>query len=132
MKGSCLCGAVEYEVDQLDTPIAHCHCQSCRKANAATFVSTAGVERDHFRWINGEDKLTAFEPSPGKILHLCSICGSHVIAERPVQSHVILRVATLNEDPGARPAMHIWCSHDVPWMTDGKDIPFYPEWQPAR
>lgn len=24
MKGSCLCGAIEYEVDQLDMPISHC------------------------------------------------------------------------------------------------------------
>jgi len=26
LKGSCLCGAVLYEVDQLDTPIGHYHC----------------------------------------------------------------------------------------------------------
>jgi ADP-ribosyl-[dinitrogen reductase] hydrolase len=41
MKGSCLCGAVEYEIDQLDMPISHC--KTCRKARAAAFVSTDGV-----------------------------------------------------------------------------------------
>ncbi len=131
MKGTCLCGAVEYEINQLDMPIVHCHCRSCRKANAAAFVSTAGVMREHFRWIKGEEKLSAFEPTPGKLLRFCSICGSHVVAERPAQPHVILRVATLNDDPGSGPAMHIWCSHDVPWLKDGEGIPFYAEWQPG-
>ena len=56
MKGSCLCGAIVYEVDQLDMPILHCHCTTCRKAHAAAFTSTAGVNRDHFRWVEGKDK----------------------------------------------------------------------------
>jgi len=35
MKGSCLCGAIEYEIDSIDMPIAHCHCRTCQKAHAA-------------------------------------------------------------------------------------------------
>lgn len=46
MKGSCACGAVEYEIDQLDMPIAHCHCRTCRKAHAAAFAPTARVMRE--------------------------------------------------------------------------------------
>ena len=132
MKGSCLCGAVEYEIDQLDMPTGHCHCRTCRKAHAAMFASTAGVKREHFRWLKGEGKLTAFESSPSKLRYFCSVCGSHLIAERPAQPHVIVRVATLDEDPGSKPAMHIWCSHNVPWLQDGKDLPSYQEWPPAR
>ncbi|WP_313954107.1 GFA family protein [Accumulibacter sp.] len=132
MKGSCLCGAVEYEIDELDMPIAHCHCRTCRKAHAAMFASTAGVRREHFRWLKGEEKRTAFESSPGKLRHFCSVCGSHLVAERPAQPHVIVRVATLDEDPGAKPAAHIWRSHDAAWLQDGKDVPSYQEWPPGR
>ena len=46
LRGSCLCKAVCYEVDQLDMPIGHRHCVTCRKAHAAAFASTAGVMRD--------------------------------------------------------------------------------------
>jgi hypothetical protein len=129
MKGSCLCGSIEYEIDRLDMPVAHCHCRTCRKAHAAAFASTAGVRREHFRWMKGEDKLTAFESSPGKVRHFCSVCGSHLMAERPVQAHVILREATLDEDPEQRPVMHIWRSHDVRWLQDGDDTRSFPEWQ---
>lgn len=132
MKGSCLCGAIEFEVDQLDMPISHCHCRTCRKAHAAAFASTAGVMREHFRWIKGKEKLSAFESSPGKLRYFCSICGAHLLAERPAQHHVILRVAVLDEDPGIKPAMHIWCSHNVPWLQDEEGIPHYQEWQPGR
>ena len=132
MRGSCLCGGVEYEIDQLDTPIGHCHCATCRKAHAAAFASTAGVKREHFRWLKGEEKLTSFESSPGKLRKFCSVCGSHVLAERLAQTHVILRVATLNEDPGLKPAAHIWCSHDVAWLQDGIGVASYQGWQPGR
>ncbi len=131
MKGSCLCGAIGYEIDRLDMPIVLCHCRTCRKAHAAPFAPTAGVMREHFRWTRGRDRLSSFESSPEKLRHFCAVCGAHLVAERPAQPHVILRVATLDEDPGTLPAMHIWCSHDAPWLEDGIDVPRHPELPPA-
>lgn len=132
MKGSCLCGAVEYELDQLDMPIMNCHCNTCRKAHAAPFAPTAGVMRDHFRWIKGKEKLSEYESSPGKLRYFCSICGSQLMAERPAQPHVIVRVATLDEDPGLRPEVHLWRSHDVPWLQDAEGAVHHDEWQSGR
>ena len=114
MKGSCLCGAVVYEAEAPGLLIGHCSCRTCRKAHAAPFTATARVPRDKFRWLAGADKLRAFESSPGKNRHFCSICGSHLIAERPAEPHVILRVASLDEDPGVKPVVHIWRSHEMP------------------
>lgn len=131
MKGSCLCGAIGYEIDSIDMPISHCHCRTCRKAHAALACSSAGVLRVNFRWLKGQDKLATFESSPGKLRRFCSLCGSHLLAERPNQAHVIVRVATLDEDPGVIPQAHIWTAQDVPWLNyDG--LPAYPEWQPER
>jgi hypothetical protein len=114
MKGSCLCKAVAYEIDSIDMPITHCHCHTCRKTHAAAFASTAGVKREHFRWLHGLDKLASFESSPGKLRHFCSVCGSHLIAERSHQAHVIVRIATLDDDPGVTPDAHIWLSQQAP------------------
>jgi hypothetical protein len=126
MKGSCLCGAIVYEVDRLDMPILHCHCTTCRKAHAAAFTSTAGVNRAHFRWVEGEDKLSAYESSPGKHRYFCSVCGSHLVASRATHPHVVLRVATLDEDPNMTPQGHFWTADDVSWLQDSEDIPSYP------
>ncbi|WP_028295053.1 GFA family protein [Oceanobacter kriegii] len=128
MKGSCLCGAIHYAVDALFTPIIHCHCNTCRKAHAAPFASTAGVLREHFHWTKGEDKLSLYVSSPGKRRHFCSICGSHLIADRCGQKHVVLRVATLDDDPGVKPEAHIWTEHHVEWLAYD-NLPAFEQWQ---
>src|SRR5690554_1186033 len=99
MKGSCLCGEVCYEISLLEMPIMHCHCKTCRKAHAAPFASTAGVKREHFRWLSGEEFLSTYESSPGKLRHFCRQCGSHLVAERPSQPHVILRALLCTSMP---------------------------------
>jgi len=132
MKGSCLCAAVTYEATLDDMKIGHCSCRTCRKAHAAPFAATARVPRDRFRVLTGADKLRAFESSPGRFRSFCSICGSHVLAERPADPHVVLRVATLDDDPGTRPLIHIWKSHEVPWCSYRGDIKEFAEWPPGR
>ncbi|WP_285415880.1 GFA family protein [Pseudomonas sp. efr-133-TYG-5] len=131
MKGSCACGAVGYEIDSIDMPISHCHCATCRKTHAAAYVATAGVLKAHFRWTRGLDALSAFESSPGKRRHFCCRCGSHLAAERDGAPAMIVRVATLDEDPAARPEYHIWTEHDVAWL-EGEGLPRYAHWQPQR
>jgi ADP-ribosyl-[dinitrogen reductase] hydrolase len=45
---------------------------------------------------------------------------------------IILRVATLDDDPGSRPVAHIWTSHEVPWLSYADELPAYTEWPPGR
>ena len=131
MRGSCLCGQVRYEVSQLDSPIRHCSCRTCRKAHAAAFNTSATVRQEHFRWLAGADMLTAYPSPPGKLRHFCSRCGTQIIARHPGSDTVILRVATLDEDPGQVPQGHIWMSHEVPWLGYGPDVPTCAEWAPS-
>lgn len=128
LNGSCLCNTVRYQIDGLDMPISHCHCHTCRKAHAAAFATTAGVLGEHFRWLAGQEALGTFESSPGKLRYFCTRCGSHLMAERPAQPHVILRVATLDDDPQLTPAAHIWTEHAVPWLSD-EALPRWRQWQ---
>lgn len=130
MKGSCLCKSIEYEADQLDSPIKHCSCLTCRKAHAAAFNTAAAVSREHFRWLRGQEYLKTYESSPGKLRHFCGNCGSQLVAEKEGIPHWILRVATLDEDPGMRPQSRIWASHEVPWLDYREAIPTYAEWAP--
>ena len=128
MKGSCLCGAVAYEVTPYDMKIGHCSCRTCRKAHSAAFATTARVPRDHFRLLRGEAELRSYESSPGRLRRFCSECGSHIVAERPADPHVVLRVATLDDDPGSQPLIHIWRSHEVPWCAYEGAIKDFAEW----
>lgn|ERR1022692_2832185 len=130
MRGSCLCRAIVYEVSQLDSAIDHCSCHSCRKSHAAAFNTTAAVKHQHFSWVKGAELLTSYPSSPGKTRHFCSRCGTQLVAQIAGKDHVILRVATLDDDPGVTPEFQIWASHEVPWLSYGKHIVAYAEWEP--
>ena len=132
MRGSCLCQAISYEVSQLDSPIEHCSCHTCRKAHAAAFNTAAAVKHAHFRWLTGEDLLKYYESSPGKRRYFCSQCGTQLVAQRDGREALILRMATLDDDPGVQPQYQIWASHAVPWLHYGAEVAAYAEWQPGR
>ena len=132
MKGSCLCGGIEYDVRELNSPIQHCSCKTCRKAHAAAFNTVAGVQQEDFRWLKGQLLLSKFESSLGVVRYFCSRCGTQLVKEKEGSSILVLRVATLDEDPGKAPEFRIWASHEVPWLNYTSEIPVYKEWEPGR
>jgi ADP-ribosyl-[dinitrogen reductase] hydrolase len=117
MKGSCLCGAVAFDAEPPagGLRIGFCSCPSCRKAHAAPFNAYASVPRETFHWLCGQDKTSTYQSSPGKSRHFCSVCGSQLISEHRGEPTVILRVALLDADPGARPVEHIFLGLKAPW-----------------
>ena len=129
MRGSCLCGEVAYEAARLASRIQHCSCKTCRKAHAAAFNTATQVKRADFKWTRGESALRSYESSPGKLRYFCGNCGTQLIADRAEWDTVILRVATLDEDPHQVPELHIWASHEVPWLRYGNDVVAYEEWE---
>ena len=130
MKGSCHCGAVSYEVTRLDS-LGHCHCVTCRKTHSAAFATTGRVARGNFRWLKGEDKLTSYRSSPNKQRFFCSVCGCHIVAALDASEYVILRAASLDDDPGLKPQRHIWRSHDLAWLNYDDSIPSFAENPPG-
>jgi len=132
MKGSCLCKAVQYQVKQLDTPIAHCSCHTCRKAHAAAFNTGAGVIPENFKWLKGEEELSSYESSLGKKRYFCKNCGSQIVAIKENHPYYVLRVATLDDDPGKTPESYIWQSHEVTWLDYKTEIPSFLEWPTDR
>jgi hypothetical protein len=56
-KGSCLCGAVAFEVDSFLESAAHCHCSMCRKFHGAEYATYVSVSRESFRLLRGEDSV---------------------------------------------------------------------------
>ncbi len=131
MQGSCLCGAVTYEIDHLQN-IRFCHCRTCQTAQGAPYIAAGAVLRQHFRWLTGEDKISSYESSPGKHRRFCSVCGTPLLSDRASLPHIALRVNTLHEDPQVRPENHFWTADDCAWTQDHPNLPHYPEWPPAR
>ncbi len=132
LEGSCLCGAVRYEVDAAPGPIIHCHCRTCRKAHGAAFSSLMPVPRTAFRWLAGEDKLSAFESSVGKRRRFCRDCGSQIVAERDTAPVIMLRLGCLDTEIEGNAKAHIWRSDCASWYDPKVILQEFPQGFPSK
>jgi hypothetical protein len=102
IKGSCLCGAVRYEIRGEIGRIVNCHCSMCRKAHGAGFGSWSQVKSADFTSLQYIDL-----PKPERFF---------------------LAVGTLDDDPGVRPAMHIFTGSKAPWLDIADRLPQHEDW----
>ena len=61
INGSCLCGAVEYEIDNSFKQPYLCHCSQCRKISGSLHASNLLAESGNLRWLKGENKVKRFD-----------------------------------------------------------------------
>ena len=61
IRGSCLCGGVQFEIAQAVGPFELCHCGRCRKFSGSAFVAGLGVMRDDFRLLQGHELIRTYE-----------------------------------------------------------------------
>ena len=59
MKGSCLCGGMEYEAGGMCFGDWACSCGNCRKWSGSAFSTGTAVLSHHFRWVKGESLLAS-------------------------------------------------------------------------
>ena len=129
LKGSCLCGGVSYQVDGEIGPMAHCHCSMCRKHHGASFVTFVGVERSGFRWVKGEELVARYQSSPGHERGFCRTCGSNLpVPWAPGAEKLYIPAGTLDDDPGVRPAVHIFVASKAPWVEISDELPQFDEY----
>jgi hypothetical protein len=129
LKGSCLCGGVGYQVDGEIGPMAHCHCSMCRKHHGASFATFVGVERSRFRWVKGEELVARYQSSPGHERSFCRTCGSNLPVPWSSGAQTLyIPAGTLDDDPGVRPAVHIFVASKAPWVEISDELPQFDEY----
>jgi hypothetical protein len=130
--GSCLCGAVRYEVHGELGPITVCHCRKCRKANGSAFNGVAPIAREHLKLLSGQDALAEFESSPGVHRVFCKGCGAQLYSRRDAIPETLrLRLGTLDTPIEGKPAMHIFTAYKAEWYDISGDAPQHQEHAPA-
>ncbi|MGQ0697837.1 MAG: GFA family protein [Panacagrimonas sp.] len=126
--GSCLCGAVRYEIQGELEPIQIRHCVQCRKAQGTAFVTNIPVHADRFRLLSGAERLTEFESSPGKLRVFCNICGSPVLSRRVADPGTVrIRAGTLDEALSTRAIAHFHVASKANWWTISDALPQFKE-----
>ena len=121
LAGRCLCGAVEYAVDDAFKYSLNCHCSDCRKATGAAFKSFAGIERDRVRLVKGREHVFIYGDPAANHDVRCQVCGSFLYSDIRSTGFAHVTLGTLVDTPTLRPTAHIFVGDKAPWfeVTDG-------------
>ena len=122
--GRCFCGQVRYELTGKPIFACHCHCESCRRAAGAAFVTWVSFARDSLALTSGT--ITEYRSSPGVRRGHCAVCGTTITywwGKRPQE--IDIAVASLDDTTGIEPSAHIWVEDKPPWLVINDDLPQY-------
>ena len=129
LKGSCLCGAVRYEVEDAFRYALNCHCSRCRRATGAAFKPFGGIEASHLRIVSGTQHLHRHGEAAGHDAH-CVHCGSLLYSVVANGSMVHVTYGTLADAPTLRPTAHIFVGSKAAWFIITDTLPQFPEFPP--
>ena len=126
LEGKCLCGAVQYSVEDGFSYALNCHCSQCRRATGAAFKPFAGIERSKLTVTRGSNDLLVFG---GELAHdvRCSKCGSLLYSVVREGKFVHVTLGTLVDEPSIRPRAHIFVGSKAAWFTIHDDLPRHEE-----
>ena len=132
MTGSCLCGAVRFEIDGAVTPIEFCHCPRCRKAYGGAFAATFYVRASAFKWTRGEAQAMKYDAPireyPPAYRHVfCRVCGSSLPIVNQEMDFAEIPAGVMDDDPGCRPLRHIFTQRKAPWFEIRDALPTHGE-----
>ncbi len=121
-RGSCLCGAVQFEAGPFDSMV-HCHCSMCRRHHGAMFATFLTGRSGSFRWLAGQDRIVSYRSSSKGLRPFCGTCGSVVPTTLPEAGIAFVPAGNLEGDPGMRPQRHMFAASGAAWFPITDALP---------
>jgi hypothetical protein len=124
LRGSCLCGAVRYELEPPSRFACHCHCENCRRAHGAAFVTWAGFPQAQLSFSLGEAELQHYLTDTQATRSFCRTCGSTLFYRSPRwPEEVHVAVGNLLDPLDRVPAVHVYADRAVEWCPIADALP---------
>lgn len=125
--GQCLCGSIQYEVDEIGTQMGHCHCTMCRKFHGAAFATFGEANVDKFRWVKGEELLASYKAENDTVRKFCKICGSSMTFTPSNDEGKVVEfsLGTLESEIPHKPDAHIYLASKADWYDFHDDLPHF-------
>jgi hypothetical protein len=120
--GSCLCGSIQYTVDDELKRVVNCHCRFCRKAHGAAFTTLLFMPFAKLELTDGQGLLASYEVKAARAFRcFCSRCGTRLYNYSPSMGMISLVAATLDCEPLLHPIAHINIESKCAWhpISDG-------------
>jgi hypothetical protein len=115
---------VAYELDPPIASATHCHCESCRRAHSAAFVTWARVGAAQLRVTGGVEHVARYTSSPGAHRSFCGTCGSQLFMRYDAEpAEVYVTLGSLTTPPDRAPERHVSFEERVAWFPFRDDLP---------
>lgn len=122
--GSCLCGAVRFEVTLPTRFCVHCHCSMCRRNHGAAFVTWFGLPKTSFRLLSGGTTVTHYQSSDHGTRSFCSRCGTSLFCELDHDPDTIdITLASMAAPIDRAPEAHVYFDDHVEWVSVVDELP---------
>ncbi|MGJ3648478.1 GFA family protein [Sphingomonas sp. GlSt437] len=120
--GSCLCGAVSFEVRGELPPPDACHCRQCRKSSGHYFAST-DVARSALTITAGEDHLRWYRSSDRVRRGFCATCGASLFWDPVERDWTAVAMGAFDDATGTQLKIHIFTASKGDYYTIADGLP---------
>lgn len=120
-QGSCLCGAVKYNVKGPFIRFFFCHCSRCRRSTGTEHAANIFTRSGNVTFLSGEDKIKRFDlPEAAQFSRaFCTECGSPVpYVSRDGKVHVV-PAGSLTHFDGRQVDANVHWDARADWYEEG-------------
>ena len=122
--GSCLCGAVAFQVGLPTVACLHCHCSMCRRNHGAGYVTWVAAGAFGFEVTAGEDQLTVYQSSTHGTRTFCTVCGTSLFCVNEQHPEIVdIPLANFDGPIDRPPEAHYYLADRVDWVPLDESLP---------
>ncbi len=127
ISGSCLCGAVRFQIVGKLESFFLCHCRRCQKDTGSAHVANLFSTTAALNWIIGKDMARTFRlPGTRHQKSFCAECGSALPSADADSGLLVVPAGSLDDPATIRPNAHICGDARAEWDHDLESVPVLP------
>ncbi|WP_112320844.1 GFA family protein [Oceanibium sediminis] len=123
-KGSCLCGAIVFEITGDFKHFFLCHCGRCRKGTGSAHAANLFAPGGQLTWISGEAEVRSFQlPGTAHARSFCATCGAALPGVQMGGKVLVVPAGSLDTPVAARAEARICWASRADWDEGLDSIP---------
>ncbi|GIU50888.1 aldehyde-activating protein [Shewanella sairae] len=124
LNGSCLCGAIQYQVNAVPFDADLCHCRQCQKSTGSVVGAWMDFKREQVNWLNQQPKEYASSEHVRR--GFCQHCGTQIsFRDLRYPDYLTLSISSLDDPSSISPNYHIYTNSQLKWLTIVDEYPKY-------
>src|SRR5690554_4998838 len=121
--GSCLCGAVKFEVHGDFDSFYLCHCRHCQKDTGSAHAANLFSQSARLVWLVGEEAVASYTlPGTRHQKCFCRTCGS-AVPNTHIPGLLVVPAGCLDSELSRVPTAHLFTSSRAAWDRAQGDVP---------